>query len=376
MSQKPVFSDEPTRFDFVVLDPKKRKKDLVQQTLSGLGVLSWVRFVPLGFRGFAETKQRAEQALLSATKIPKLAIFKKLKCALLGWQYNGARRYFENRQNTVAVVWNGLNGTRRVFADGARDAGCKTLFFELGPLPNTLTVDAKGVNYSNSVPRDTEFFRTWHQKVGHSETWRSVVETINQRNGPQRKEHRGIDIPDVSNPFIFVPLQVPGDSQLRLFGGAYRTVPDLIKMICEMAQHLPAGWHVRVKEHPSAKESFADLFQGVSVPVYLDNETDTFAQVSAAQVVLTTNSSVGLEAMFFDKSVVACGDCFWAIKGVALDARDPDVLEQVFQSPLSVEYDSDVRSAFLEFLHSEYYVSTNSNVNQAGKIQSRLTEDR
>ena len=370
MSQK----SESNEFDFVVLNPKKRKRDLIEQTLSGLGPLLWLRFVPLGFRGFPETKTRSEEALLSATKIPKSSVLKMLKRVLLGWQYNGARRYFERHQTAVAVVWTGLNGTRRVFADGARDSGCKTLFYELGPLPNTLTVDAKGVNYSNSVPRDPEFFRAWHEQVGHTETWRSVAETINQRNGVKREVPQDHRIPDMSEPYIFVPLQVPGDSQLRLFGGAYRTVPDLINMICEMASHLPEGWHVRVKEHPSAKESFADLFQGLSVPVYLDNGTDTFAQVNAAQVVLTTNSSVGLEAMFFDKSVVACGACFWAIDGVALDARDHQILAQVFRSPQAVNYDSGLRSAFLEFLQSEYYVSTHPEDAEGDKIRTRLTK--
>ena len=49
--------------------------------------------------------------------------------------------------------------------------------------------------------------------------------------------------------------------------------------------------------------------------------TDTFEQVKKANLILTVNSSVGLEAMLFEEQVVAFGNCFWAIEGISTSAK-------------------------------------------------------
>ena len=49
--------------------------------------------------------------------------------------------------------------------------------------------------------------------------------------------------------------------------------------------------------------------------IWLDNDTDTFEQVAASRGVVTVNSSVGIQAFYFDKPVVVCGQTFWSIPG-------------------------------------------------------------
>lgn len=161
---------------------------------------------------------------------------------------------------------------------------------------------------------------------------------------------------ELTDPFVFVPLQVPGDSQLRLFGGAFRTVEAVLETIAEAAKGLPEGWHVRLKEHPTSRIAFGDMIERLKHPkLVLDNNTDTFAQVAAARVVVTVNSSVGLEAMFYEKPVVALGDCFWAIPGIANHCPTPGALRNTLSNPETISFDPSTRAAFLSFLVSEYY---------------------
>ena len=75
----------------------------------------------------------------------------------------------------------------------------------------------------------------------------------------------------------------------------------------------------------------------------------------AARAVLTVNSSVGLEAMFFEKPVVACGQCFWAIDGVAERAETTAALAEIAADPDSLSFDPSARDAFLGYLTSQYY---------------------
>lgn len=336
--------------------------------------MHWMRTARLSWQGFPQTRARAQEAFEAGTKIPKSKLVGALKQRLLEWQYNGMRRYFQRNPDAIAVVWNGLNGTRRVFAEAAKDAGCKRLLCELGPLPNTLTMDPNGVNFANSLPCQSEPYLAW-AKGRNIGKWQDVRDTITQRQGNKHSSNQNGDLPSLDAPFIFVPLQVPGDSQLRLFGGLYRSVPDMIAMLHKMATHLPDGWHIRVKEHPSAEISYGDLISEQRTRVFVDNETDTFSQVQSAKVVLTTNSSVGLEAMFFAKPVVAVGDCFWAIPDIAVDARDPSVLKSIFQNPDQVSFDPEARAAFLEFLCTEYFLDARDPAAESKKIRRRLNGD-
>jgi hypothetical protein len=130
-------------------------------------------------RAHPDTRARAAAALQSATRQPKSRLIRRLKLALLAAQYNGTRALFARNPAAVAVVWNGLNGSRRVFADGARDAGARVLFFERAPLPGRVTVDPCGVNFANSLPREIGVYTDWLAASDTpSEGWRALRSQI------------------------------------------------------------------------------------------------------------------------------------------------------------------------------------------------------
>lgn len=343
------------RFQFTCLDPRKKKRATIARVLSEGGPIHWRKLAPLSLRSWPETTQVAQEALEMSKDRGASGLSQALHLWLLKLQYNGARAYFAKHADQVAVCWNGLNGTRRVFMQGAKAAGAKTLFFELGPFPGRITVDPQGVNNASCLPRDITPYTDWYD-TAEKRNWRDIKGQIKQRSALRDAE--AVDAPPLSDPFIFVALQTPGDSQLRLFGGNFPTVPILIDAIAKAAEALPEGWHIRIKEHPTAPESFAAQIQS-ALPgkVFLDNANDTFSQVAASRGVVTVNSSVGLEAMFYDKPVVACGQCYWAIDGVAMRAPDTASLTALFAAPETLSFSTEARDAFMSFLDQVYYPS-------------------
>ena len=340
-------------FNFICLNPRKKKRATISRMLSSGGSIRWMHLCPISFRSWPETTSEAKTALAMSKERKRSKLPNWLHLQLLKLQYNGARRYFSDRNDAVAVCWNGLNGTRRVFMQGAKHAGARRLFFELAPFPGRCTIDPSGVNYANSLPRTIEPYLSW--KAGSpSDDWKQIRESVRQRQPIMAPAPNGT-LPPLTDPFLFVPLQTPGDSQLRLFGGSFSTVESFIAALAEAVKHLPPEWHLRVKEHPTSPVSFADKIRSAAPNrIYIDN-TDTFSQVAASRGVVTVNSSVGLEAMLFDKPVVACGQCFWAVDGVAQTAQTASELADVFRSVDTLKYDREAREAFLSYLDKCYY---------------------
>ena len=346
----------PSDLVFVCLNPRKTKRRNIETLLRPFGTRVFRTTPPMGDTPYPETEMRVAEALSNAIVPDRLAVLHQAKIWALRRFYAGTRAYFETNPHAVAVAWNGLNTMRQIFMRAAQDAGSRTLFFELAPFPDRITVDPKGVNYQNALPRHAAPYLAWAKTECRNPLgWQELRDTITQRK-PSTHYRSDTPAPPMEGRFIFVPLQVPGDSQLRVFGGAFRTIDMFVDTLLQQAHHCPPGWHIRIKEHPSATPFVAAAIRVSGVRnVVLDNVTDTFQQVRQSELVLTVNSSVGLEAMFFDKPVVAAGDCFWAIDQIAGAAKTPQALAHLFADPGRVGFDPEARQAFFNFLNQEYY---------------------
>uniref|UniRef100_UPI0040478535 capsular polysaccharide export protein, LipB/KpsS family n=2 Tax=Yoonia sp. TaxID=2212373 RepID=UPI0040478535 len=339
---------------FICLNPRKAKQATIKKMLSPLGTISWLRIARMSFASSKRAHDVANTALEMSKDNGQTGLGRALNLWLLRRQYMGSLKHFQTHPTAIAVCWNGLNGTRHVFMQAAKDAGTKRLFFELAPLPDRITVDPQGVNFANSLPRTIAPYHAWAAAHGPVD-WRHIASAITQRAATNTPPSTP-DCPPLSGNFIFVPLQTPGDSQLRLFGGAFQTVDAFVETLIDASNSLPDGWHIRLKDHPTSTSTAGDLLLNKGdAPIYLDNGTNTFDQVKASRAVMTVNSSVGLEAMFFGKPVIACGQCFWAIDGVAQSTITPQAIKAALQNPASLVYDPLARQSFLGFITNIYY---------------------
>jgi capsular polysaccharide export protein len=331
----------------------------MRRLFDACGECKIMRFIPLG-SGFSQRRDEAAQhALTQSIRAPAVRWLRDLRFRLYGAQYAGARALFERDPDMVAVCWNGLNGSRLSFMQAAKDAGARTLFLELSPLPGRITLDPSGVNASSCLPRSIQPYLDWLSRhTGDPSHWRTVGADLKQRPPNSSNRKRSSEgIPNLDSDFIFVPLQVPNDSQLRVFGGEFRTVERYLETLIDLSDSLPAGWHIRVKDHPSASSSVLNtvLRLKASRRVFLDNETDTFTQVARSKAVFTVNSSVGLQAFFHDRPVVVSGDAFWAIDGLVCHARTPADLALAIAEPQALGFVPRARDAFMTFISEVYY---------------------
>ena len=282
---------------------------------------------PLSLRGWPESGAGADAALTSARKRAG-GMNGAAKRALYGAQYNWARRHFEG-QGGSALAWNALGSTRYAFLQGARDAGCPAFAIELAPLPGRVTLDARGVNWRNSVPRDALAFEAWagDDPARRGQDWRRLRDGLSARAA--RRADVGQEAGDLGDdPFIFVPLQVPADSQIKLF----------------------AGW--------------------------VESATDSFAQLAASRAVLTINSSMGLQALFWDKPVLVTGQAFFAIPGITTPVASETALAEALDDPGAARFDPGLRDVFMSYLDQYYYVPAETRPDGTVQVDAARVRER
>jgi capsular polysaccharide export protein len=221
-------------------------------------------------------------------------------------------------------------------------------------LPGRITVDLAGVNAASSLPRLPDFYHRWqaHRCDLDPLARRRVRSDLAPRPAATRRDVRqSAGRGDLANqPYIFCPLQVPGDSQITVFGDWIASVEEMIDHAVAASAALPDGWHLRLKEHPSARRSVAGRVAAMSGGrVVLDNDTNTMDQVAAARAVLTINSSVGFEALFFDKPVIVLGHAFYGLDGIVTRARSRHGLERCLASAGRLGFDTTLRNAFMSY---------------------------
>ena len=327
-----------------------RKEAVFAALAEADGVGKRLRLIPWSWRGFPETAARVAYCLARAKRQPT-GVGRWLKALLIRVQYNGARRLFLRNPGAVAVAWNGLGGSRLAFLLAAQDAGCGTLACELAPFPGRITIDPAGVNAESSVPREAGFY------LGRDagEGWRALGLGLVARASRRGDVGQQAVVP--GGAFLFCPLQVPSDSQVTLFAGWTGGMAGFLAALGQAAQHLPEGWHLRVKEHPSARESLAGLLGPLVATgrVVVDNASDSFAQVAASRGVVTLNSSMGLQAFFHDKPVVVLGEAFFKQAGLVVPVAGQVGLNAAFAGAEALSFDPLARARFMNWLDQVYY---------------------
>ncbi len=89
--------------------------------------------------------------------------------------------------------------------------------------------------------------------------------------------------------------------------------------------------------------------------IVTDNATDSFAQLAASRGVVTINSSMGLQAFFHDKPVIATGRAFWAQPGLVTVAGSAEALCAALAGAGTLAFDAAFRARFMNWLDRDYY---------------------
>ncbi len=336
----------------------RHQTDYFQRLLAHTALQGYVvtaRQMPFpALRHIGQVIRRVNWAQLVAEK----CFERRIKHKYHGWWYRSLLRLemlvaglriqamLEYYQPSAVVLWNGSNRLCQILL-ALLPEGIETYFFENGLLPNTTTVDAHGVNFRNSVPREAAFYRQYALTQVQNE----AVQAIQLVPRKAKVHSAAVELPER---FIFMPFQVDLDSQVRLFSPWVRNMRELFAVAQALTQ--ATGLPVVCKEHPSSRSVYPDLHTQVSPQLFFANGNATQALIEACTLVVTLNSTVGLEALLLGKPVLTLGQAFFNIAGLVMHADSLDEAIAHVQRYPNWPLDESLRHAFLQYLAHHYCV--------------------
>ncbi len=286
----------------------------------------------------------------SASSRRRLRRFKKYTWPLFWFFLRQMKKY------DVMICFNGVFPEHKLLAKAAKSLGKKTIFCEVGPFADTITMDEVGVNYGSSIPRKISFYKKWAQE--NSEKILHAGSDKAPKIGVRKtllKDFRQKNTRDLSGKYIFFPLQVFFDTQILFYNDWVENIQHLVEIVHQAAQRLPEGWRVIAKEHPECPQRY-DVREMESDCFSFANGNTTPDLIKNASLIITLNSSVGLEAMLLNKPVVTLGQAFYAFDDLTRQCHNIESVFEVFKNPEQVSFCLEDRWAFLSWLISDYYL--------------------
>lgn len=278
--------------------------------------------------------------------VPRLLIRSYFKI----FAYLNFLRYYTalDSNYTKMLIWNGGKYRQRIALEAAKLKNIKVFYFENGLLPNTMVFDEKGINYENSIPRDSGFFQNYTKNL---ELPTSLVPRVGKGSQKFTGEKEGL--PDN---YLFVPFQVDYDTQIISHSHWIKNMRLLFDVIEVLSKQ--SDYSFVFKEHPSSGVEYKDLHtraEGLK-RVYFKNTYSTQELIENSLGVITINSTVGIESLLFHKRVIVLGDAFYAIDGITRKANNATGLLNVVKGLDSWIVDTDLIDRFLMFVYHEYLI--------------------
>lgn len=282
----------------------------------------------------------------------------------LAWIALRVQALLDRERATTLVMWNGSHRYCQLLLALA-PTDCKTFFFENGLLPNTTTLDAKGVNYRNSVPREANFYLSYQAPEATEPADITLV--------PRQPRNTGLTPIVLPERFVFIPFQDDRDTQVRLFSPWIKDMREMFALGERLAKD--TGITVVFKEHPSSRESYPELHQRTHERLLFANGNATQELIESSQFVITLNSTVGLESLLLGKPVLTLGQAFFNIPGLVMHADCADEAVSLVNAFPDWPLDVRLRHNFLRYIAQEYCIQgswQNADKAQLLRVANRM----
>jgi hypothetical protein len=140
---------------------------------------------------------------------------------------------------------------------------------------------------------------------------------------------------DTSKPYIFFPLHIHWDAQIATRNPMFYSQDAIVEML---ARACPPGINIYIKEHPYFaggvnRKMLKDLKRFESVKV-LHPSITSLEVIKNAKVVITINSTAGLEAILLKKPLVVLGNPYYAYFKYAYNVKDMNELPRILNEAI------------------------------------------
>lgn len=254
---------------------------------------------------------------------------------------------FQNHSFSQALIWGGAYLPQTLISELCRKYSKKTLYFEISSLPGKIQVDPNGINFMCSLSDDAKFYNeydfeenlTLPSGIGFRANKVNYVQTVEK----------------LPEDYIFVPLQVPSDSQILEFSPWIRSMMHFYDVLDQMTIENP-GVNFIIKEHPSCRVSIQNKVKK-NPSIHFANFMSTHDLIDNSRAVLTINSSVGMDGLILSKKVIVLGQANYDIEGLVLRARSLPQLSSILKTLDNWNYDKELRDSFLKYFYNKFLIS-------------------
>ena len=305
--------------------------------------------------------------------------------------YPSLQQFLEQQQIDAVFLWNGSGLASSIAIYLAHERGLKTLFGENGYFYNTIQLDPSGVNQAASItPKIAREYARTELEPAKLEQLRQLIdiyrnnESVTYTPGQNLLKAswlariageignlREVDlrwrgtynktipssIERLPERYIFIPFQVVRDSQLLLYSPLVGNDMELFIERCHAAvQQVARDYKIVVKLHPADLDNvdYSQLPQRFPDVVFL-KDTPSNRLIQASSLVITINSTVGVEALLHDKPVITLGDNFYNVPGVVRHVNALSELPQAIEAALNTPPDREKIQRLLYYLYHEYF---------------------
>lgn len=235
----------------------KHQYNYFERLKNNLPVTAIQQFFPhynLSLKGLLFTKHISSEKILKYkykeienkyTNPLHKAFYKLFIKMQIPWVVSTAYKQCIKHTPEYIVLWNGKKFHQALVAEVAKRLDIKTIFFENGVLPNTTTMDFKGVNASNSLPRDALFYDNLHFLQAQR-----LPDKLITRKAKTKKQTFEVTLPKA---YIFVPFQVSYDTQVIQYSPHFSNMTELFNTLVWITQNSNVCFVI--KEHPSDRVS-------------------------------------------------------------------------------------------------------------------------
>ncbi len=258
---------------------------------------------------------------------------------------------FEQRKPTHLVIWNGNKLPNITVVKAAKKLGITVFYYENGLLPNTSCLDPKGINFASSLSRDRDFYLNYQLA---DNTHFKTPKLAPRANHKKRKEFIKNKLP---TRYIFVPFQVPHDTQIACYSPWLKSMDELYLEVMSAVENLnDPDLKVVFKEHPSWHRHYSHLYKKHPQAIFA-NGNATADLIENAQAVITINSTVGLEALLLEKNVITLGQACYNIEDLVLQAGNSrELSEALLIVAQGWQLNLSLRDKFFNYLKHVYSI--------------------
>ncbi len=245
-------------------------------------------------------------------------------------------------------VWNGTKFEDIILRMVANYIGLRMVCFEHGILPNTTTLDDRGINDSNSLPQNPRYY------LKHSAASVRLPTGLQTRTGGKR-EITSFPLP--SN-YIFVPFQINGDSQILDHSPWIKNMQHFFFVLRSvMRQADDKNLYCIIKQHPQCSRNYSKLHTIAKQEkqiLFSDHSTEEL--IKKAKVVVTINSTVGMEALLFVQKVITLGHTYYNLPDLVRHADTRNELLIAINNIAKWRPNERLRKAFLDYVYRYYCI--------------------